>query len=482
MNRLSWTYHLLLLCLLGMAGKVCAQPVTITGEAPFAKNEEIRLLVFDDLLNGHSNEVATAKIDRNGHFKLSHNLQEIRLCQLAIRTTKAEFLLVPHCCYDLAISTDTILFQLINPEHYGGYLEITSNKTDTNDLNYKINRFSNYFNKAMNYYGFKLTYDHDIAYYDTLTDLLHKHFDYRYNPDNFYQSYLYYTSGMLDRLCFPKDFSRIYRDYFDNDHILYNNPAYMMLFNECYSGYLYNSRYISKDLLTDAINENPDYLQLFNGAGRDPQLVNERIRELVIIRNLIEFYGNDEFDKGNIIKLLQYIKTVSHFPEHLPFIENALQQFLPNENAEYELALKNSKGKKFDLKQFDGKHIYAQVFQSSCIDCIREMMILNELKNEYGDQIQFISINIDADEKHYEQFCKSYAEMFDWPIVYFNHNYQWLTENGIETLPDYLILNSNGHVVNRFAPSPEQNLIEYLQEHYPKENNNPNENPLFRNK
>ena len=27
------------------------RPVTITGEAPFAKNEEIRLLVFDDLLN-----------------------------------------------------------------------------------------------------------------------------------------------------------------------------------------------------------------------------------------------------------------------------------------------------------------------------------------------------------------------------------------------------------------------------------------------
>lgn len=474
---LTYCLFVYLLC---SATALIAQPVTITGKAPFAKNEEIRLLVFNDLLNNIPTVAATDKIDKNGHFKLTCPINEIKLCQLAIRTTKAEFLLVPHTRYDFEINTDTVLFQLINPEHYGGYLEITNTRTDTNDLNYKINRFSNYFNKVMNYYGFKITYDRDIAYYDTLNDLLHKHFDYKYNPDNFYHSYLYYTCGMLDRLCFPKDYLRIYRDYFDNDRILYNNPAYMMLFNENYSGYLYNSRYISKDLLTEAINEEPDYLKLFNETGKDPQLVNERIRELVIIKNLVEFYGNEEFDKGNIIKLLQYIKVSSHFPDHLTFIENALRQFSPDNRFADELVLKNSKGKKVDLKQFEGKPIYVHVFQSSCIDCIREMMIIQEFNKEYGDSLQFISINVDPDVSTYEQFCKSYESLFEWPIVHFNDAYQWLMENGIETLPDHFIMNATGHIIDRYPPAPEQNLIEYLQLKYTPEEKK-NDNPLFRN-
>lgn len=479
MHNKSLTYKLLaiLLCWIGF---LAAQPVTITGVAPFAKNEEIRLLVFNDLINNVPTVAATDKIDKNGHFKLSCTINEIKLCQLAIRTTKAEFLLVPHFRYDFEISTDTVLFQLINPEHYGGYLEITSTKTDTNDLNYKINRFTNYFNKAMNYYGFKITYDHDIAYYDTLTDLLHKHFDFRYNPDNFYHSYLYYTCGMLDRVCFPKDFLRIYREYFDNDRILYNNPAYMMLFNENYAGYLYNSRYISKDLLTEAINEEPDYLKLFNDLGRDPQLVNERIRELVIIKNLIELYGNEEFDKGNIVKLLQYIRVSTHFPDHIPFVENALRKFAVGQETEHELNFKNPKGKKFVLKQFNGKPIYVQVFQSDCLDCIREMMILKELVKEYGEEIQFLSINVDPAPSTFEQFHKNYGEMFDWPMVHFNGAYQWLLENEIETLPDHFIMNEDGNITNRYVPAPEQNLIEYLQIRYSKETIK-NDNPLFRN-
>ena len=82
---------------------------------------------------------------------------------------------------------------------------------DTNDLNYKINRFSNYFSRAMDYYAFRITYDKDASAYDTLTSLLHEKFDIQYNPLNFYQSYTYYTYGALDKLCFPNDNLKIHQ-------------------------------------------------------------------------------------------------------------------------------------------------------------------------------------------------------------------------------------------------------------------------------
>lgn len=459
---------------------IAQRPVTITGEAPFAKNEEIRLLVFDDLLNYVPTVAATDQIDKNGHFKLTCSTNQIKLVQLAIRTSKAEFFIVPDHTYQFQISVDTTLFKLVNPEKYGGYLQITNALADTSDLNYKINRFSNFFSRAMNHYAFRITVDKDRNAYDTLTTLLNDRFGIQYNPLNFYQSYIYYTCGQLDRVCFSKEQMTFYRKFYDNDYILYNNPAYMSLFRESYSGYLYNSRHISKELLGRTINEEPDYLTLFNEAGRDPMLTNERLRELVIILNLIEFHGNEEFDAGNIVKLLKYIKVSTHFPEHIVFIDNALARISRADAPSQSLVFRNEKGKKSPIKQFEGKDIYVQVFQSDCLDCIREMMLIKEFNKRYGEKIQFVSLNIDPDREDYNRFCKAYGEMFEWPILYFDGNYDWLLENGVETLPDYLIINAQGQLLQRYPPAPEFGLSDYLMLRFDKEEEQP-QNPLFRN-
>lgn len=480
-NRIL-TYCLLLAALLWVCPSAGAQdPVTITGDAPFAAGEEIRLLVFDDLLNNIPSIVATDKIDKQGRFKLTYKTNKVRQVQLAIRTTKADFFVAPYNTYHFHIATDSALFGMVNPEKYGGFLHITTDKTDTADLNYKINRFTHYFDRAMNYYGFRLTYDHDKNAYDTLTYLIDSVFHVNYIPDNFYSSYVYYTCGILDRLYMVKEQQLIYDKYFNHDDVLYDNPAYMILFNSFYSNYLYNSRHISKDLLTRTINEDPDYLTLFNEAGRDPMLVSERLRELVIIRNLVDFYSNEEFDRGNIIKLLQYISVSSHFPEHVVYAENAVRLLKPSDTQSHPLYFVNEKGKKMDLHQFEGKEIYVQVFQSDCIDCIREMLLLKEYNQQYGDKLQFVSLNVDMKKDDYEQFCKTYKEMFDWPILYFNGNYDWLMANGIETLPDYMILNENACVIYRDVPAPEKGLADYLLIRFPVQEED-NTNPLFRNR
>ena len=190
----------------------------------------------------------------------------------------------------------SLLYDRIDPEKYGGFLQIESAKTDTGDLNYKINRFSNYFNRVTDAYSYPMIYGSSDNIFDTVRDILAERYQFRYDPMNFYQSYGYYTMGELDMLQYRKKPVYIYQKYFDNDYILYNNPAYMSLFNQYYDGYLYYSPFISKDLLDRTINESPDYPTLFNEVGRDPKLANARLRELVIIKNLIGFLDNEEFE------------------------------------------------------------------------------------------------------------------------------------------------------------------------------------------
>ena len=92
--------------------------IVIEGTADFAKGEEIRLVIFDDLLTYTPKTVATAKISKAGKYSLRYKTSQITLTQLVIRTSKAEFFLVPARSYHFDISMDEQLFQLLDPEYY----------------------------------------------------------------------------------------------------------------------------------------------------------------------------------------------------------------------------------------------------------------------------------------------------------------------------------------------------------------------------
>jgi thiol-disulfide isomerase/thioredoxin len=456
-------------------------PVTITGTAPFAAGEEIRLLVFHDLINGIADVAATDIIDKHGRFALKYNTTDIELAQLAIRTSKAEFFIVPANSYSFTITMDSTLYQLINPEKYGGFLQIENAVKDTGDLNYKINRFSQYFSQVSDAYAYAMIYGSEAYVFDTVRDIIAKQFEFQYVPENFYQSYGYYTLGSIDLLQYRKKPIYLYQKYFDNDQILYNNPAYMSLFNQFYEGYLYYSPYVSKELLDRTINESPDYPTLFNEVGRDPKLANARLRELVIIKNLIEFLDNKEFDRGNIIKVLDYIRKTSSFDKHIAIITSKLDQIEKNRVTAETVTFLDEKGHKAKLKQYEGTPVYLQVFQTDCINCVREMMIIKELQKKYEGKVQFVSLCVDPKKSTYQAFVKQYGKQFDWPVLYFDAQYDWLLQQGIETLPDHLFLNANGTVSMRYPPAPEQGLPEYLQMNYPNDSQE-EENPMFQNR
>ena len=455
--------------------------VTIEGTANCLPGEEIRLITFDDLINYNPVTISSAKIEKNNSFKLSCKTNKILLVQLAIRNMKAEFFIVPNHTYRFSIKVDTALLQMLDPTEYDGFLEIKNLDPDTAELNYKILRFSDYFEDAMSYYAPYLAYWQDMKRYDTITALVKSNFDIRYNPLNFYNSYLYYTYGLIDFMIFNKDPDTLYHKYFDNEYLQYENPAYMTLFTSFYDNYLYGSRYISKNTLTQFINDEPDYLALFNELGKDPYLVNEKIRELVIIMNLKNFYPNtEEFDRLNVLKLLQYIENYSHFPEHRVIARDVINTVKKFENGASmpEVILKRPNGSDFKLNKLKGKWVYIQFFNSYCTECIQDMILLQNFQKKYEDSITFISISIDFDFQKFASFSRQY-KIPDLQFYHFNNEYDWLYSLGVNSLPDNILLDPSGNLSIRYAPAPRQDLSLFLLQKFSKEEED--NNPLFHN-
>lgn len=433
--------------------------VIIEGSAPFAANYEIRVISFSDYINYNPVIAASSKISKSGSFKLSFKTSTIQLVQIEINTSRADFFVVPGYMYNISINMDEQLFKMFSPSDENGYLEIKTNSVDTNDLNYKISRFTNYYEKVLEKYAYQITRYKSVPHFDSLMTDLKSKFPIEFLPTNYFNSYIFYTVGQIDALVNYKNQKIIYQKYFDNDFILYDNPAYMTLFNYFYDNYLYLSPRISKSVLDNVINEKCDYLALFNAVGKDYTLVNEKLRELVIIKNLSQFIGNEEFNQENIIKLLKYISEKTRFPEHKLIAEESLKKKLslvPGATVP-SFSFKFANGSKFDPSEYEGKWVYYHFFSTQCVDCIREMAIISELQKQHKDKIVFVGVCVDPDVTKFVQFRKKYTQ-FDWQFVHFNQSYEWLKYFEIVSLPEYLLISPDGKLNRRYPPSPDRDL------------------------
>lgn len=462
MKRLILLMTILTSCLCSMRGQ--SYPVTIKGTADFAANEEIRLVTFEDLATYKNIVAATDKIDAKGHFLLTYNIIRPTLVQLVIRTSRAEFYIEPGRTYDFTIDMDPELFNQLDPMYYGGFLQIRNNDTTlTEDINLKINWFERNFENAVDYYSPNIISDLSPAEYDSIQNAISRRFPLQYSPNNFYKSYIYYTMASLERVVLMKNPDSLYRKYLDNEYLLYFNPAYMNFFNEFYDHYLTTSPKIDQKELLNCINQEGTYRPLFNLVGKDPCLVNERIRELVIIENLEEIYNNKKFNQKNIEQILQEIAITSHFTEHQTIAKNTLASLKPFQGKETPRfdGMKTASGASFNLNDHRGKWVYIQIFNTTCEDCIREMMIIKELQKKYQDSIEFISLSIDFNFGHFIQF-KEHFPQFDWTFVHFDQHYEWIDGMQITTLPDNLLFAPDGRLVKRNAPDITTQLPLYL--------------------
>ena len=467
-----WSVCLILLMTSAGPGWAQKMPaVVIRGNADFAVGEEIRLIAYEDLITYMPKVVASDVVDKNGAFELSYSTAEERLVQMEIRTARAEFFVEPAKNYSFNVTMDEELFNTFRPEDYGAFLQLVSDKDEEvekaespRDLNRKINFFTRYYNYVFDQYYFAIVYDRKSDAMDSVMSQMRKRFNIRYNPYDFFQSYMFYGMSQIEGLYWQKDAHKLYQKYLDNDHILYNNPNYMDFFNAFYDDYVFMSQKINRENVLVAINDSVDYKMLFNELGRDEFLVNERIRELVIIKNLGQLYLNHpEFDKENILKLLDELRQTTHFSEHKPLVENMISfvnKFSDNQLVK-NVKLKESNGKDFSLNKLKGKWAFVHFFRTDCLECVRELMLIRELQELHKDSLVCVGVCLDFDKYQLQNFLNKYPQ-FDWHFVHFNQQYQWLKNLEINSLPDYLLLSPDGKIYERYLPALADGVVDYL--------------------
>jgi thiol-disulfide isomerase/thioredoxin len=123
----------------------------------------------------------------------------------------------------------------------------------------------------------------------------------------------------------------------------------------------------------------------------------------------------------------------------------------------YEFTLTDVEGLEFSLSDFKGEYVLIDFFAIWCKPCELSLPYLKSLKNQLGNKINIISINIEPEET-LEQI-KDYKE---------KHNMDWIVAKDTEfltmpyrvsALPTFVLIDPSGYIVNIYQGPTDESII-----------------------
>lgn len=125
----------------------------------------------------------------------------------------------------------------------------------------------------------------------------------------------------------------------------------------------------------------------------------------------------------------------------------------------------NQKGEAVAFSDYLGKPVVLNFWATWCGPCQSEMPAFNKLYHEYGDEIQFMMVNLtdgyqDTVEKASEFINKN---GYDFPVFY-DTEYEASYVYGVSGVPASVFINAKGEVVDAYMGAmSEQMLRAYLE-------------------
>lgn len=134
------------------------------------------------------------------------------------------------------------------------------------------------------------------------------------------------------------------------------------------------------------------------------------------------------------------------------------------------IQVEDHSGAKFDTKTLaDGKTPAIISFWSvNCKPCIQELDAINELFDEWKEQLDFRVVAVSTDDTRFLARAKSLTDSHGWDafILLFDVNSDFKRAMNVVQTPQLFIINPNGKVVyshTGYNPGSEEDLLEELK-------------------
>jgi len=459
MNSIKFFLFLLILPISGFS-----QITRITGIAPGAEGRIIRLVAPGDLITFVEKNLSQANIDSAGKFTISVELYTPIYAGFTIDFHRADLYLEPGKTYFMkCVPMNYKVTTEVNPLIQSESIQIEALNSDSDDLNFLIQQFNVLYNNFLLENFNALYRDRNKAKLDTFRTNIVTSFK---DTKNFYFAcYIRYKLAGLEQLAQTLGKPQIAKKYFMDYPVLYENTEYMDFFNQFFSKYLtVTSKATKFNDFPKMISTIGSYQNMMKALAQDSVLRKPQLRELVMLKNLMEMFNMPGYNQESILSLLETISKESKFDGNKVVAEDMIK-FLTKlriGTPAPAFTLQDRYREKVSLKDFKGKPVLLNFWTTYCQGCLTEMDLLKPICDKYKDKIFFVSISADYQFQKMVYFV-SMKKDFDWIFLHIGDKIQLLKDYDVRTYPLYVLIDEQGKIVKYPADLPSNGLEATLE-------------------
>jgi peroxiredoxin len=436
-----------------------SQNVKIEGKAhPSYIGKVINLYSYSDLVTFTPTKESSDTIDAKGYFELNVDIDHTQPVNLQIDNCLGILYVQPDFNYGITIDKKDSLLDRRGETEIPVAINVVT--ADTTELNTLIFDFNKQYNKILNPNDAQL-WKHNRLF--RKIDSLDFICGLRYSKirNDYFKTYYKYSMAELNANA-TRGKNYLYVNYIQGKPTQPSHYEYMMFFDSYFKGYLEALASMkSGESLYKLVNDVAKYDALNAYVKSDPLLKNDTLRELVILRNLWEFFYSPQFNNAGVVNIVEQLNQSTKIPEHKRIASNILQYAykLQQGSVAPNFAVEDKTGKLVTLKDFKGRYIYLNFFSTKSVTSLKEMPKIMDLVKKYGDKCTFISICTDDSIKSYKAYIKANPK-YTWPILY-NSGSKGNTAKDIYNTsgePAYFFINNYGNLMQSPAKSPTQGI------------------------
>lgn len=450
-------------CGQGAASEI-ADKAEIYGRAPGYAGEEFIFYTWADQLSFTEVKVAGFSVDNNGEFSFEIELGDDPLYIYAYTGVYYIYMYAePGKEYQIVLpeKTEKSLREEMNPYFEGISTHLAVINHDSTELNHLIRTFDQMYQPLFGEPLIRLTTNRDSQ----LLDSINQAFDQRFADSGhpYFEKYKTYKLGLLKIMSQMQSASRVSDQYFHSEPVLYDNVAYMELFNQVYDRYfLFFSRTVKGRRIFEDVNKYRSLAKLKNTLLTDTVLGEESLLELVILKGLHdEFYGSD-FSRSGLLALLDSLAATTIYPEH-EMISGHIREKVTRLLTGFEppgFELMNGDGDMISISDFKGYYVYLNFCTSVSYGCFSEYDVLNSLKEKHDEYLKIITVIIDESYESMLDFLSK--NDYDWEFLFYGNQPAVLKDYDVRMFPTYYLIDRDGKLLMSPAPSPAENFENYL--------------------
>jgi peroxiredoxin len=432
----------------------------IYGNAKEYANSEIKFYKYADRITLKKEQLFTLEIDEKGEFGVNVEVDEITYVFGLFGIYHAYFFLEPDGKYELLLPeyVEKSPEDIFNPYFEPEYLHVGIKNLNKTDLNYLIVDFDYYYNRYIDLNFFEIYFEGPEYDVDTFIKNIKAHFE---GIDNeYFGSYMNFRIAALKNIATQKKYEpAVVLAYFTRSPVLYDNPAYMDLFNNIYSSY-FDKYLISKKgpFLYAVINYGHSITRLRRLLAQERELRNEQFMEMVMLKGLHDAFGNRNLSWLPLLLTLDSLSMSTKYDYHKEIAQNIADDVLTmaeNTGAPvFELPDIDENTK--SLTDYRGKYIYLQFANTDTYTSQMEFELVKKIYDRYKGACIFLTILTDKDTIKAKKFIEK--NKLEWDFLFAPINSPVISMYKVDAYPAYFLIDPYGFLKMSPAPSPAENF------------------------